>query len=506
MDNTTLFVFSSVAFLSLLLWRTGRRGNLFPPGPPTKPLIGNIHQFPKSFLQLQFSAWAKEYGEVFSLKVINHTMIVASSPAAVKEIFDKQGTSTGGRPRGIMSLTTDKLYMILEDMNTVVWHRARKAMQPLLSSEAISRHLPTHEAEAIQLLNDLSTSPEDLYTHIMRTTSSITSSLLYGKRFPKFAGSDSETYYVGIRLAAEAGDVAKYPPIEFLPWLEYLPQWLAPWTNHCDRMKRVRNGLYDGLLKECEEKMMSGKGTGSFLETLLSDREGMELSWREISFIGAALMDGGGETSASFLHGFILTLLSYTDCQRRIWAEIDQVVGNTRLPNPNDYEKLPYLQAVINEVHRFRPLLPLSIPHKATEDIEYGGYVIPKGAMLFQNTWGIMHDPTLFEEPENFRPERFLKTKYGTKPGVDVSNFRGNFFFGAGRRICPGEKMGRRTTELTAMYLVWAYEFKPLPGKFFDLDMDRYIKPGLDLAPKSFVCDVKVRSEGRARVIKSASA
>ncbi|KAF8814186.1 cytochrome P450, partial [Phlegmacium glaucopus] len=155
-------------------------------------------------------------------------------------------------------------------------------------------------------------------------------------------------------------------------------------------------------------------------------------------------------------------------------------------------------------IHRFRPLAPLALPHMATEDINYKGYVIPKGTLLLMNTWGIMHDPDLFEEPETFRPERFLENRFGTKPGADIKNFRANFGFGAGRRICPGERMGRRTTALNAINLVWAFDFSPLNAtEPFTLGMDRYNELGIELVPKRFVCDMKVRDDRRAAMIRS---
>ena len=106
-------------------------------------------------------------------------MIVLSSPAAVKDIMDKNGTLTAGRPRSLMQLTADGLHMILENageltpyhslisdavwhlsIDTGVWRRARKAFQMFLTAEAVDRHLPTQEAESIQMLHDLLTSPE----------------------------------------------------------------------------------------------------------------------------------------------------------------------------------------------------------------------------------------------------------------------------------------------------------------------------------------------------------
>ena len=72
-------------------------------------------------------------------------------------------------------------------------------------------------------------------------------------------------------------------------------------------------------------------------------------------------MDAGAETSASFLQGFVLALLSYPEFQQRIQTEIDTVVGSSRMPNLVDYEKLPYLQAFINEVCVFDNLQPFTI-------------------------------------------------------------------------------------------------------------------------------------------------
>jgi cytochrome P450 len=68
-------------------------------------------------------------------------------------------------------------------------------------------------------------------------------------------------------------------------------------------------------------------------------------------------MDAGAETSASFLQGFVLALLSYPDCQRKLQAEMDTVVGPDRLPSMSDSEALPYLRAFINEVRTTEALV-----------------------------------------------------------------------------------------------------------------------------------------------------
>lgn len=65
--------------------------------------------------------------------------------------------------------------------------------------------------------------------------------------------------------------------------------------------------------------------------------------------------------------------------QEKAQAEIDRVVGRDRLPEAGDRESLPYLEAVYREVMRWRPALPLALPHCVVQDDNYQGYVIPKG-------------------------------------------------------------------------------------------------------------------------------
>ena len=88
----------------LLLWllyrllRIGRRPKDYPPGPPTVPLLGNIHQIPGTDPHLQFQKWAQEYGPVYSLMLGTKTMIVLSGDKAVKDLLDKKSSVYSSRP------------------------------------------------------------------------------------------------------------------------------------------------------------------------------------------------------------------------------------------------------------------------------------------------------------------------------------------------------------------------------------------------------------------------
>ena len=69
----------------------------------------------------------------------------------------------------------------------------------------------------------------------------------------------------------------------------------------------------------------------------------------------------------------------HPEIQRKAHAEIDQVVGKSRLPDFDDRPALPYIEAIYRELLRIEPPAPMGLPHRVTEDDFYKGYFIPKG-------------------------------------------------------------------------------------------------------------------------------
>jgi len=94
---------------------------------------------------------------------------------------------------------------------------------------------------------------------------------------------------------------------------------------------------------------------------------------------------------------------------RKAQEELDRVVDKGRLPDFSDRENLPYTDALVKELLRWNPPLPIAIPSRAIQDDVYRGYLIPAGATVVQNVWGICRDPRIYPDPETFNPDRFLK-------------------------------------------------------------------------------------------------
>ncbi|KAL4256673.1 cytochrome P450 family protein [Pleurotus pulmonarius] len=488
---------------AVLAWRFrkfGHREGFLPPGPPTRFLLGNVPDIPRSLPFVQLTRWASDYGEIVSLKILNRTMVVVNSGPAVKEILDKQGVLSGDRPQAYLIKRAEGEYPLFSNLDERVFKGSRRAYHTFLTSEAISSYLPMQQVEYAKLVNDIATSPENFIPHIKRMSTSIMVTLLYGRPVSDFGDSKHLVYSESMVKFSELADPWAHPPLDMIPILKYVPARWARWKALCEEAKHIRGAFFDDITEDFEARYRAGDRTGSFLERVLDHPTHFDMTIEEIRGMSRLLMDGGVETSASYMQNFILALVCYPACQAKAQAEIDGVIGGDRVPTLEDFDDLPYLRALIKEVHRFRPVLPGAMPHVAAGDIHYKKYLIPKGSMIAMNTWGIFHDAAVFESPETFDPERYIKSEHGIKDGASPDGLRDTLPFGAGRRICPGAEMGQRTIAINAMNLLWAFKFTDPTGRC-SMDLDNY-HPGVELSPNRFACDIMVRDAKRPKLME----
>ena len=165
----------------------------------------------------------------------------------------------------------------------------------------------------------------------------------------------------------------------------------------------------------------------------------------------------GFETTSTSLMWWTLAIVAFPKVQRRAQAQLDAVVGRARLPTFSDAPHLPYVRAIIKEVLRWRPALPLGVPHTAAEDDWYEGMFIPKGATCVVNTWQCNHDRAIFgDDADDFRPERHLDDSGELLPGPVETNLEGHVTFGFGRRVCVGRRMANDALFIATARILWA--------------------------------------------------
>ncbi|KAJ6451900.1 cytochrome P450 [Mycena sanguinolenta] len=505
-----------LAFVALCVFvclrKVGSREAGLPPGPPTVPLLGNLHMMPTEFAQHKFTEWARKYGGIYSLKVGSGTAVVLTDPAAVKELMDKRSGSTVERPRShLVDLVTEGLHMAFAHY-TENWRTLRRTAHAILTPQASARLLPIQQAEASQLLHDILRHPQarrtGFYTHIRRYSNSVILSVLYGKRSPRYETPKPPR---------------ATPPIDMIPILKYVPERWAKWKRDCAKVHKMHRDLYFGLLDETKERLRRGEENGSYMEEILTRQQEFGMDRELTGYLGGVLIEGGSDTISAFLQSLILALTAYPDAQKKAHDEMDRVVGEHRMPGLKDLDEMPYIRTMILETHRFRPVLPLIVPHSTVTAEECNGFVIPQGATIFVNvcefnksilvhpshhtesvSGGIFHDPNLYDDPENFIPDRYLLTEHGTKPGVDDSDMRPNLAFGVGRRACPGIHVAQNSTNINAMNIIWAFNFTPATdecGTPIKPDIFDYEK-GLSTAPRPFKCNITPRSPERVEIIE----
>ncbi|EJD48900.1 cytochrome P450, partial [Auricularia subglabra TFB-10046 SS5] len=486
------------------LSNVGKREKDLPPGPPTAPVLGNLHLFPKEFAHYKFTEWAREYGEVYSLKLASGTAIVLTSIEAVKELMDRRSATTVDRPANFMAdRIADGKNMVLARY-TEDWRALRRTAHAILTPQACAEHVHIQLAESSQVLYDMLHEPERFYTHLRRNSSSIIMSVLFGRRAPRFETTEVTDFFHVQHLWEHALEPGAHPPVDLIPILGKVPERWASWKTLCREVRRLQRKLYFGLLEECENRLKDGKHTGCFLEEVIERREEFGLTRELAGYLGGVLLEGGSDTTSSYLQTLVLALISYPDVQRKAQEEIDRVVGRDRAPTLDDFVNVPYIQAISKELHRWRPVAPLCIPHGALSDERYKGYLIPKDSTIFINNWGIFHDENLFENAEAFEPERFVKNEFGVRDGVDTKDLRENLAFGYGRRICPGIHLAKNSIAINVMRLIWAFNYEavtdPATGEPEVLDTFNYAK-GILTCPEPFKAKITPRSKQIADII-----
>ena len=175
---------------------------------------------------------------------------------------------------------------------------------------------------------------------------------------------------------------------------------------------------------------------------------------------------GARDTTTVALIWALSLLLNNPEALKNAQVELDTHVGKERWVSDSDLKNLTYLEAVIKETLRLYPAAPIPMPREAITDCIVSGYHIPASTRLVVNLYKIHRDPRVWQDPLEFRPERFLTTHKDY--GVRGQNFK-LMPFGAGKRICPGVSFALHTMQFTLASLLHGFEMSTPGGEKVDM-------------------------------------
>lgn len=177
------------------------------------------------------------------------------------------------------------------------------------------------------------------------------------------------------------------------------------------------------------------------------------------------LFISSNDSTMASISWLLLLMCAHPDVQEKVHDEIHSLAGRDGVVNFDDKAKLPYTMATIFEMLRIVSVAPLIPPRLVTEDITVRDYFVPKGSAILVNMWSILRDPRYFNDPEEFKPERFL-----TEDNKATKNLEGFFPFSVGKRNCPGEGIAIMTIFLYFVALMQKFKVSMPPGKKVNLE------------------------------------
>ncbi|KAE8354924.1 cytochrome P450 [Aspergillus coremiiformis] len=511
MHSLSGIILAVAGFLGLYVLMKSRTSKALPlpPGPKGLPMIGSVGSDLPPRGGKDWEHWWKHkelYGPISSVTTAGYTLIILNDTKVALELLEKRSARYSSRPRMVMAreLAGAGLFMTLRNDPITVRAQRKRVHLQLCSELALSSLYPQMDLEVRRFLLRTLRKPEGLMGHIQTTIGGIILKITYGYTTEPH-GRDPLLDLVA-KTAVGFGKVNQPAAwlVDSIPALKYLPTWFpgAEFKKEAREYRAHFNTLANWPFAFVQHQMNAGKFEPSFVSTQIQQAGphlSLEEEW-EIKSSAAAVYQAGYDTTVSTIKLFFLTMALFPRAQRKAQEEIDRVVG-TRLPTPDDQANLPYVNALINEVLRWDPVVQIGIMHAATEDDIYEGYLIPKGAPVVPNIWAFTHDPDVYSTPLLFRPERFLESD-GHPPERDPHTLA----FGFGRRVCPGRSLADLNNFLVIARSLAVFRIQKTvqDGKEIEPIVD--YQPGIVSHLSPFEVSIQPRSAEHAALIRSIEA
>ncbi|PWY93142.1 putative cytochrome P450 [Aspergillus sclerotioniger CBS 115572] len=428
-----------------------------PPGPKPLPIIGNVHQAPKSYGWRAYHEWSQQYGPIIHVNMLGQPLIILSTSEVAHELLAKRGATFSDRPRLFLATELALKGLNILMMNYTEQFRHHQRLQvSVLNATPAAAYLPVQALESQQLLHDLLETAggagTDVQAPFQRTTASIIHILLYGFRI---MDPNDRILRAVVKLNDEFSEFIQVGAhiVDQFPVLNHLPSFLAPWKA---KAENHYNTKYDLRADNFRRGLESNAWNISKQLKKTVEKDGQNMPLDELAFELGTMIDAALDGTTDSLIWFIVACITQDQgFIAKARKELDAVVGRNRLPIPEDKPNLPYISAIVEEIFRWRPAGPEGVPHMNREETTYNGYTIPKGSVIVPNVWTISREEALFgPNPDDFVPDRWLHEDCKTLQSFPAAAF------GYGRRTCPGRHFARNVIWIVVARLLWSFDIE----------------------------------------------
>ncbi|URE38542.1 Cytochrome P450 [Musa troglodytarum] len=447
-----------------------RKLNL-PPGPRPWPIIGNLNLI-GSLPHRSLHALSQKYGPLMYLRFGSFPVVVGSSVEAARFFLKTHDICFVSRPKTAAGKYTTYNYSdITWSPYGAYWRQARRmCLLELFSAKRLESYEYIRVAEVRALLRGLFESagtPVLLKDHLSTVSLNVICRMVLGKKYvdrseaaaivspEEFKQMLDELFL--LNGVMNIGDS--------IPWLDFLD--LHGYIRRMKKLSKRFDRFLEHVLDEHNQRRRRegdefvARDMVDVLLQLADDPDlDVKLERHGVKAFTQDLIAGGTESSAVTVEWAISELLKHPEVLEKATEELDRVVGRERWVEEKEVHRLPYVESIVKETMRMHPVAPMLVPRLSREHTTFDGYDIPAGTRVLVNVWTIGRDPSIWDAPEEFRPERFLGSPIDVK-GHDFQLLP----FGAGRRMCPGYSLGLKVIQLSLANLLHGFKWRLPPGK-----------------------------------------
>ncbi|XP_061353879.1 cytochrome P450 89A2-like [Gastrolobium bilobum] len=456
-----------------------------PPGPPKVPIIGTftlLKQYnndPKTLLQ---NLHAK-YGPIFTLQMGSQTDIFIANRFLAHQALIQNSTIFADRPKALPTkkIISSNQHDILFSFYGPIWRLLRRNLTSrILHPSQVKSYAHARKWVLDMLLERLKSdsdacNPKRVVDHFRYGMFCLLVLMCFGDKLNEKQIREIEDSQRVMLLS-----FARYNVLNFWPPITRILFWKR-WKEFL-QLRRDQEAVLipyiNARRKAKEEKLSNSKEDNdqdefvmSYVDTLL-DLESLDDG--KICTLCSEFLNAGTDTTSTALEWIMANLVKYPDIQERLVEEIRGVMVDREKNEikDEDLQKLPYLKAVILEGLRRHPPLHYVAPHRVTKDVVLNGYSVPTSASVNFLVAEIGRDPTAWDDPLAFKPERFMNNS--EQNGDTTFDIMGSkeikmMPFGAGRRMCPGYGLAMLHLEYFVANFVWNFEWKAMDGEEVDL-------------------------------------